>query len=456
MTRERSGDLAEMLKGTEMIHASPDSHAFTADLQSFRIQQSALSMLNLIALCTLLLIHVFFANHFGIPSSTLVLLLGGAFLLRAVELVWVNSRSAPLTGSGLQILTWASIALNLGLAFVAAMLTNRPDSQYFVLLVMPVIETAFNFGLFTTSVVIITAGALNFLWIVDYAMHQRGPIPPGEYFEAGTISLIYAAVGILVWALVSDLRRSHAALMKNISQLEQTKERLVVEEKLAAVGRLASAIAHEIRNPVAMISSSLATAARSDLDSEQRQTMYEIATEEATRLERLTNDFLAYARPRPAVKSINNATDSLMYVSGLARAHAETKQVRLLVEAAEEVLCESDPSGLQQILLNLVQNAIDGCPSGQVVTLRASQVGDSVAIEIQNPSPGISPEVSTRIFEPFFTTKAEGTGLGLAIARNVARSQGGDVTLAVNGPDLVTFCVTMPAARAVAVGTGAT
>jgi signal transduction histidine kinase len=409
------------------------------------------SVLNLIALATLLLIHIFFANHFGMPTPTLVLILGAAFVLRAVELVWTQSRTFPVSPSTSRALTWASIALNLALAFVAAMLTNRPDAQYFVLLVMPIIEGAFSFGLFTTAMIIVAAAALNFLWIMDYAMHQHRPIPPGEYFEAGTISLIYAFVGFLVWMLANDLRRNQVRLARNLSELEQTRERLVTEEKLGAVGRLASAIAHEIRNPVAMISSSLATAGRADLDAEQRETMYRIAAQEATRLEQLTNDFLAYARPRPPAKSVNNASDLLNYVADLSQANAESKHISLVVVAPEEVLCECDSSGLQQVLLNLVMNAIDACPENEAVKLRAVKTGESVLIEIENPGSGIAPDASAHIFEPFFTTKSRGTGLGLAIARNVARSQGGDVTLAVNGPEHVTFSVTLPAADRIVV-----
>jgi len=442
-----------MDQGADVLRTD-DSPPFLPGLESFKRQQSTFSILNLIALSTLLLIHIFFANHFGMPTPTLVLLLGAAFLLRAAELIWVQSRTSLPSPLTLQVLSWASVILNLALAFVAAMLTNRPDAQYFVLLVMPVIEAAFSFSLFTTSIIIVTAGVLNFLWIVDYATHQRGPIQPSEYFEASTISLIYALVGILVWMLVNDLRRNQGALSKNLSELEQTRERLVREEKLGAVGRLASAIAHEIRNPVAMISSSLATAARGTLDAEQRDAMYGIAAQEATRLEHLTNDFLAYARPRPPVKTVNNASDLLMYVADLSRANAESKHINLIVDAPEVVLCECDPSGLQQALLNLVMNAIDACPQNETVTLTAAKTGDSVLIEIRNPSNGIAPDVSARIFEPFFTTKAHGTGLGLAIARNVARNQGGDVTLTINGPEHVTFSVRMPAAAEVAVEAG--
>jgi signal transduction histidine kinase len=442
-----------MDQGADVLRAD-DSSPFLSGLESFKWQQSTFSILNLIALSTLLLIHIFFANHFGMPTPTLVLLLGAAFLMRAAELIWVQSRTSLPSPSRVRALSLASVILNLALAFVAAMLTNRPDAQYFVLLVMPVIEAAFSFSLLTTSMIIVTAGVLNFLWIVDYATHQRGPIQPSEYFEASTISLIYALVGILVWMLVNDLRRNQEALSKNISELKQTRERLVMEEKLGAVGRLASAIAHEIRNPVAMISSSLATAARVTLDAEQRDAMYGIAAQEATRLEQLTNDFLAYARPRPPVKTVNNASDLLMYVADLSRANAESKHINLIVDAPELVLCECDPSGLQQALLNLVMNAVDACPQNETVTLTAAKVGESVLIEIRNPSNGIAPDVSTRIFEPFFTTKAHGTGLGLAIARNVARNQGGDVTLTINGPEHVVFSMRMPAAAEAEVEAG--
>ncbi len=302
-------------------------------LGSFKRQQSTLAILNLTALATLLLIHTFFANHFGLPTPTLVIMLAVAFLLRAVELIWVQARTSPLTYFGLQILTSGSIVLNFVLAFTAALLTNRPDAQYFVLLAMPIIEAAFTFSLFRTVGVIIVAGALNFLWIVLY-VGRHGHIQPSEYFETGTTSLIYGFVGVLVWMLVSDLRVNQIELARNISDLQETRERLLIEEKLAAVGRLSSAIAHEIRNPVAMISSSLATATRGTVGPEQREIMFDIAAKEATRLEQLTNDFLAYARPRPPTKSVNNVADLLAYVADLSRAHADYKSVSVAVTAA--------------------------------------------------------------------------------------------------------------------------
>src|SRR6516165_7525132 len=114
-----------------MCLRADDSPPFLPGLESFKRQQSTFSILNLLALSTLLLIHIFFANHFGMPTPTLVLLLGAAFLLRAAELIWVQSRTSLPSPSRLTVLSWASVTLNLALAFVAAMLTNRPDAQYF-------------------------------------------------------------------------------------------------------------------------------------------------------------------------------------------------------------------------------------------------------------------------------------------------------------------------------------
>ena len=84
----------------------------------------------------------------------------------------------------------------------------------------------------------------------------------GEYFETDISALIFLIVGVLVWRLVNDLRAQENRLTQNLHELDHARERLLQEEKLAAVGRLSIAIAHEIRNPVAMISSSIATAKR--------------------------------------------------------------------------------------------------------------------------------------------------------------------------------------------------
>jgi len=413
------------------------------DLEPWKRQESTFCILHLIVLAVLLLVHTLFTAHFGVPSRPLVAVLAGAFLLRVLQLVWIQGVMSTPSRRWLLLLTGASVLLNLALAFVAAILTDRADSQYFVLLVMPVVEVAFRFGLTLTIGVIFAVGVLNFFWIAHYAQ-KHGSVPASEYFEAGTISMIYAFVGILVWILVNNLRANQSELARSLLTLRQTQEKLLREEKLAAVGRLSSAIAHEIRNPVAMISSSLATAMRGQLEPTQRERMFEIASIQAARLEKLTNDFLTYAKPRTPAITHNNAAGVLAYVAELSKAHSGQRQVEIKVDSPSELYCSFDATLLQQALLNLVMNAIDASPPDSIVIMTGRVSGDAVCIDVKNTGPEIDPGALGQIFEPFFTTKPSGTGLGLAIARNAARGHGGDITLTQNSPEVVIFTLTLP------------
>jgi two-component system, NtrC family, sensor histidine kinase HydH len=224
--------------------------------------------------------------------------------------------------------------------------------------------------------------------------------------------------------------------------LEGAREKLLLEERLAAVGRLSSAIAHEIRNPVAMISSSLATA--KGLSGKEREEMFAIASEEAERLVTLTTDFLAYARPRAPKLTLSSVSDTVAYVADACRALASQKGVELEVDASGSLLTENDSGQLQQALINLVMNAVQASAPGGRVWLRARDGNRRVTIDVENcGSPIPEPELS-RIFEPFFTTRPQGSGLGLAIARNIALAHHGDLRLAVNGPERVCFSLTLP------------
>ncbi len=253
------------------------------------------------------------------PSMAVIALLAFGCLLEAAELLWLRWTTAPLSRRLKTALIWWSIALNTVLAAILPLLSWRQDTQYFVLMVVPVLEAAFRLGATPAFVVIGLADLLNF-----YDVYSLASV--NEYFEAGATSLIYTVVGTFVWLLVNNLRDREA-------QLERTRGRLVAEEKLAVVGRLSSAIAHEIRNPVAMISSSLATAVKPGQSESERNEMFAIAASEAARLERLTGDFLAYARPRAVQARRANVADTLHYVATVARAHAAEQGVTIEVVA---------------------------------------------------------------------------------------------------------------------------
>lgn len=420
----------------------PSKSLLASDLSSFRRQESIFIVLNLLILAVLLCLHFYFASFWGKPPFLLIAAAGIGLALKSAEWFWLQRLSKPLTPAALTALTWTSVALNLTLASVLALLTDKEDTPYFVLLALPVLEAALRFELLAVLGVVAVVD-VSLFWQVWWFYSRHPPTDVGEYFEAGTASLLFAIVGVLVWLLVADLRQKEIRLANNVLELERTREQLLREERLAAMGRLSSAIAHELRNPVAMIASSIATAKQ--LSGEEREEMFGIAADEANRLSQLTTDFLDYASTRPSQLTETSVADSLAYVADASRAHASKKGIRFEVATPEDLTVRADAGQLQQALMNVVLNAVDASPAGSTIILRSHNGNQKVCIDVENAGPPIPEGVLGRIFEPFFTTKPRGTGLGLAIARNIARAQGGDLVIAANSPDRVCFSLILSA-----------
>lgn len=421
-----------------------------ADFESFKGEQSLLVLLNLAVLASLVLVHVSFLSLIGLPSHLLFVLVAARFLMLIGELLWLQNLR---TGGNLVTLyRHLSIWVSIGFAFLASYLSGSvgvsgiADSHYSVLMVLPIISAAFYFRLSGALAVTAVTIAATFLqvWLFFY---RHPPTDVTEYFEAATVSLIFLVVSLLVWFLVSYLRREQLKLRDNLAELYRTRDRLVTEEKLAAVGRLASSIAHEIRNPVAMISSSLVMATREKAGSHLREEMFEVATQEAARLEKLTADFLEYARIKTPLSKSVCLHDTLAYVASLGRAKASLADIVIKVDTARDLEATIDDSQIQAALLNLLTNSFDAMPEGGMVTLGAFvNDNDELTIYVENSGEQLTDEVVSHIFEPFFTTKQRGTGLGLSIVRNIARSHGGNVSLAINQPGRVRFAIMIPVA----------
>lgn len=413
------------------------------DFESFRAQEMVFATLNLFVLAALLLLHALFASLLGEPSPALLITLGTAFLLKMLELLWLWASVRTLSEPLADVLVWSSAFLNIGLAILLAFLTNRGDSPYFVLLALPVLQAAYRFRLPTCLGVIIVSDSMTFFWVWHFAEYHPQTYAT-DYLEAGVISLVYALMGLLVWLLVNQLRRDQRRLTHSLAELERTRERLVVEEKLAAVGRLSSAVAHEIRNPVAIIASSLVTADRPEAGDEQRKEMYSIARNEAARLEKLTTDFLSYARPIQPTRSRIALPEVLGYITETAKVHGMKKGITITLENDNHPWANLDRGQIQSALLNLVLNALDATPAGGTVAVCSRRVSDdTLEIQVENTGERISDESLSRIFEPFYTTKPNGTGLGLAISRNIARAHGGDLAVSRNEPGHVCFSMTV-------------
>ncbi len=407
------------------------------DHDSFQRQEFVFAALNLLLIGALFALQAISKIVRGRPSQSVIVVLGAGFTIQAVYFIWLRTKNARISQSRRRLLTFWSLGFNSILALVLTSLTIRGDTAYYALMLLPILEAAFRLGLGATIAVIVLADFISFMGAYGLKF--------GEYIEAGAMSVIYSVMGVLVWLLVNNLRAREASFVRNLEELERTRQQLLSEEKLAAIGRLSRAIAHEIRNPVAMISSSLATATRPGQDETEREEMFAIAAKEADRLERLTTDFLLYARPRPVQLARVNLADTLNYVATVARAHAANEGVTIDVAVGSNLEGDFDATQMHQALLNLVLNAIDACDRGDLVKLDAQKNGNgNIRIDVVDPEGPIPADVVARIFEPLFTTKQGGNGLGLAIARNIARAHGSDIVLRINEPRRVCFSIEIP------------
>src|SRR4051794_29125455 len=412
------------------------------EAQALRRQQIAFCLLTTFLIAALLPLHIHFAALLGEPSKGVVLVLALAFLAKIVEWAWLWRQKDGITERAARISTAIAVPTIFLLAFILAFLTDRDEVPYFVLLAIPILQSAYRFGFFTTVLTIGASVGMIFTWSHHFFFAQPPPRPT-ELLESGMISLIYCLMGMLVWYLVHQLEIKQAKLYRNMMELEATREKLLAEERLAAVGRLASGVAHEIRNPVAMIASSLATAAYPSADPSEREEMFAIAAREAKRLEILTNDFLTYARPAVPQRSTFPMSDILNHVVNITRMRAADRSIEVMCEPWDEFMAEIDTSQVEGALVNLSFNAIDATPDGGRIVFRCRNDESMLAIEVEDSGSAILEPHLPRMFEPFFTTKPQGTGLGLPIARTFARAHGGDLWVSQNLNGAVVFTMTL-------------
>ncbi len=412
------------------------------EFQAFRRQQLAFCVLALFVIAVLLLLHTLFASLLGEPSTSVVLLLSFGFLAKILEVLWLQGKSEGISEKAACIETTISSVAIFSLAVALAFLTNRDDSPYFVLLAVPILQSAYHCGLGQTLTTVVASVGIMFWWHIHYFL-LHPPTRRTEYLEAGMIAVIYCVIGPLVWYLVSQLNQKQLRLYEKMAELERARASLIEQEKLAAVGRFASGIAHEIRNPVAMIVSSLATASYPEGSTIEREEMFSIAAREARRLEKLTGDFLTYARPSRPQRSQIPLADILHHVVEVSRVRASGHSIEVAYGPVDDSSIEIDSAQVEGALLNLSLNAIDATPPGGRVELRSRANGGEIQIDVENSGAKISEENFSRIFEPFFTTKAGGTGLGLAIARGVAMAHGGNLWVSSNADGAVVFTMTL-------------
>jgi two-component system NtrC family sensor kinase len=211
---------------------------------------------------------------------------------------------------------------------------------------------------------------------------------------------------------------------------------------------MAAVLAHEIRNPLGAIKGLAQFLAEKAGTNAPQAEMTQAIAGEATRLERLVNDLLTYARPRAPKVEPTKLVGVLREVLAMARTGAETQGATLQLQAPDEgVEVRADPEQLKQVISNLVLNGLQAMPRGGtlVVAVRlAESPHRHVEARVTDTGSGIPDADLPRIFDPFYTTRTKGTGLGLAICRQIVEAHGGTIGVEQTGPTGTTILFTLP------------
>ena len=212
-------------------------------------------------------------------------------------------------------------------------------------------------------------------------------------------------------------------------QLARTTERLIMSEKLAAVGEITAGVAHEINNPIAVIQGNL-DVARSLLgaQADQVSTEFRLIDDQVYRIGAIVAKLLQFARPSEysggadLIAPAQVVRDCLV----LTRRQLEAAHIEIVTDLSCPAVVLMEQTELQQVVVNLILNALHAMPAGGRLELAVAETGNKVEIFVKDSGTGIAPDVLKRIFDPFFTTKrAQGTGLGLSISQTlVNRAQG--------------------------------
>jgi signal transduction histidine kinase len=266
------------------------------------------------------------------------------------------------------------------------------------------------------------------------------------------ILVIGAIAAVLMTTVVETLgrRRDYAAalveertssLRNALTELETAQVQLVRQEKLAAVGQLASTVGHELRNPLAVVMNALYLMEHAAGNESMRQHLA-TAKRETSAATLIVSDLLDYSASREPLLTRVQVADLVAEALSVVPPPAG---VHVVQDSDPEVSISADRDQLRQALLNLISNGYDAMPDGGVLTVSATAVPGSAQITVADTGGGMEEETRQNVFAPFYTTKPRGIGLGLAVTKRIVEAHGGTITVDSTPSAGTSFTVTVPA-----------
>ena len=238
-----------------------------------------------------------------------------------------------------------------------------------------------------------------------------------------------------------------AAIVAQRVKIQQMIDSLVQSERLAALGKLATTVAHEVRNPLGGIRGAAQLLQLEDESNSEIQEYIQVIIKEVDRLNRVVEQLLVSGNPRTAGVKPNAIGDLIGNSLSICQPELDQYNIRVEQVIADDCpLVAVNADGMTQVLLNLFRNAVESMEAGGVLTIQTLYNSETrtVQIRIEDTGRGIPPDVASRLFDPFYTTKQKGTGLGLAISQQIVEEHGGTIEVDVTQSQGATFIITLP------------
>jgi len=295
------------------------------------------------------------------------------------------------------------------------------------------------------------AAAVAFLLLCIGFITGALPAPPDQPLEAyvphGSDWSYPIVVNLLALGVVAALAGYLAERLRTTGgDLEAATARAEQAERLAALGRLAAGLAHEIRNPLGAIAGSIELLRTGGTLSPDDQKLCTIVEQETSRLNDLVGDMLDLARPRAPSKAPVDLAAIARDVVVLAARSGRGSDVSVTYQGPASTLILADAAQMRQVVWNLVRNAIQASTAGdEIQVVIAGESGEpEQLLEVRDHGPGISPEARERLFDAFFTTRSQGMGIGLAVVKRILDDHGFAVEVESPGGEGTTIRVRVP------------
>jgi signal transduction histidine kinase len=235
-------------------------------------------------------------------------------------------------------------------------------------------------------------------------------------------------------------------ISRTVEQLQQREHEVLRAEQLAAVGQIAAGVAHELRNPLTAIKMLVQTGLEGQHPSGLPAEDLAVIEQSIRRLEQYIQIFLDFARPPRAERQQADLLEVVRRAAALVEGRARRQKVSVSLSLPDQPLpAYLDPEQIQQVLVNVLINALDVQPRGGTIDVAVTPAAGAATVEVRDRGPGLPAELRERLFEPFVTSKPDGVGLGLSGSKQLIEAHGGTMRIddAPGGGAVVT--ITLPA-----------